>query len=81
MSDIVGSSGFVAWFYAVTWKSLQQFGTKAYGRYLLHSIGVFFIILGLIPLIRLMHPVLIFGGIALLLGGVVIFIAPLSTPQ
>jgi len=76
--SIIGTEGFVAWFYAVTWRLLQDFSRKTYGKYITHIIGLLFMILGLIPIIKLMNPVLMFGGIALLLGGIVIFLVPFS---
>jgi hypothetical protein len=72
----IGSDGFVAWFYAVTWRLLQDFSRKTYGKYITHILGLLFMILGLIPIIKLMSPLLVFGGIALLLGGIVIFSTP-----
>jgi len=74
--SIIGTEGFVAWFYAVTWRLLQDFSRKTYGKYITHIIGLLFMILGLIPIIKLMNPVFVFGGIALLLGGIVIFSIP-----
>jgi hypothetical protein len=74
--SIIGSGGFIAWFYAVTWRLLQDFSRKTYGKYITHIIGLLFMILGLIPIIKLMNPVLVVGGIALLLGGIVIFSIP-----
>jgi hypothetical protein len=65
--SIIGTEGFVAWFYAVIWKSLQNFSRKTYGKYIIHIIGFLCMILGLIPIIRLMNPVFVFVGIALLL--------------
>jgi hypothetical protein len=74
--SFIGSGGFVAWFYAVTWRLLQDFSRKTYGKYITHIVGLLFMILGLVPIIKLMNPVLVFGGIALLLGGIVIFSIP-----
>jgi hypothetical protein len=74
--SIVGSGGFVAWFYVETWKLLQDFSKKTYGKYITHTVGVLFVILGLVPIIKQMNPVLWFGGIALSLGGIVIFWIP-----
>jgi hypothetical protein len=74
--NIIGTEGFVAWFYAVTWRSLQNFSRKTYGKYTTLIVGLLLMILGLIPIIKLMNPVLVVGGLALLLGGIVIFSIP-----
>jgi hypothetical protein len=79
--SIIGTEGFVAWFYAVTWRSLQNFNRKTYGKYTTHVVGLLFMILGLIPIIRLMDSLLVVGGLALLLGGIVIFIVPFSVVE
>jgi hypothetical protein len=74
--SIIGAGGFVAWFYVEAWRLLQDFSRKPYGKYITHVVGVLFIILGLVPILKQMNLVLMFGGIALLLGGVVIFSIP-----
>ena len=74
----IGTEGFVAWFYAVTWRSLQEFSRKTYGKYITHSLGLILITIGMYPIIKIMNPVLIFGGIALILGGIVIFTTPFT---
>lgn len=74
--SFIGSGGFVTRFYAEAWRLLQDFSRKTYGKYITHIVGVLFIILGLIPILKQMDPVLVFGGIALLLGGIVIFSIP-----
>ena len=78
---IMGTSGFVAWFYAVTWRLLQNFSRRTYGKYITHSLGVIFIIIGMFPILKLMHPLPLFGGFALILGGIVIFITPFGVEQ
>jgi hypothetical protein len=70
------ANGFVAWFYAVTWRSLQDFSRKTYGKYITHSLGLILIILGMYLILRLLNPALIFGGLALILGGIVVFTTP-----
>ena len=77
----IGTSGFVAWFYAVTWRLFQDFSRKTYGKYITHSLGVLFIIIGMFPILKLMHPLPMFGGFSLILGGIVIFITPFSVEQ
>ncbi len=39
---VFGHRGFIAWFYAVTWKLLQDFSKRTYGKYITHSLGGFF---------------------------------------
>jgi hypothetical protein len=70
------ANGFVAWFYAVTWRLLQDFSRKTYGQYITHTLGLILIILGMYPILRLLNPGLIFGGLALVLGGIVVFTTP-----
>ena len=74
----IGTEGFVAWFYAVTWRLLQNFSRKTYGKYITHFLGLILITIGMYPMIKIMNPVLIFGGIALILGGVVVFTTPFT---
>lgn len=78
---IIGTNGFVAWFYTVTWKLLQEFSRKTYGKYITHSLGITLIILGMFPIIRFLNPMLQFGGLALILGGLVFFITPFGVEQ
>ena len=78
---LIGYEGFIAWFYAVTWRLLQDFSRRTYGKYITHSLGVIFIIIGMFPIIKIMNPVLIFVGIALILGGIVVFTTPFTVNQ
>ena len=78
---VIGSSGFVAWFYAVTWQLLRNASKNIYARYAIHAVGLVFIIIGLYPILRFLHPVLQFGRFALLLGGLVIFVTPFGVEK
>jgi len=78
---VFGHRGFIAWFYAVTWKLLQDFSKRTYGKYITHSLGVFLIIIGMFPILKFMHPMLQFGGLTLILGGMVVFITPFGVEQ
>ena len=78
---VIGTEGFVGWFYAVTWRLIQRFCKKTYGKFITHSLGVILIILGMYPIIRFLNPIFQFGGLALIFGGLVLFITPFSLNQ
>lgn len=75
---IFGYRGFAAWFYIVTWRLLQDFSKRTYGKYITHSLGLVLIVIGMFPILKFMHPMLQFGGLVIILGGMVVFIAPFS---
>jgi len=78
---IIGTDGFVAWFYSVIWRLLQQFSRKKYGKYITHSLGVLFIIFGIYPIIRFLHPMLQFSGLMIILVGITFFVTPFGIKQ
>jgi len=78
---IVGSEGFVAWFYGVTWKTLKNASKNIYAKYTIHTVGLIFCIVGLYPILQFLNPILQFAGLALFLGGMVIFITPFGVEK
>jgi len=75
---IIGTEEFIAWFYAVIWKKLEDISKKTYGKYLFHSSGLILIILGMIFTFRYITSIFVFIGLVLIFGGIIIFITPFS---
>ena len=79
--SVIGSEGFIAWFYAVTWKLLRNASKNIYAKYVIHTVGLVFIIVGLYPLLRFVHPAYQFIGIVMILIGIVVFVTPFGVKR
>jgi len=77
MSDqIIGTDGFVAWFYSIIYMRIVRACRYNIIRILIHSIGLLLTILGLYAFITIIPSITSALGIFIILGGVVIFVIP-----
>jgi len=74
--QIIGTDGFVAWFYSIIYMRVVRACKNIFVRMIIHSIGLIITILGLFALITKMPSMTSIFGIVLILGGIVIFITP-----
>ena len=74
--QIIGTDGFVAWFYSIIYMRVVRACKNNFIRILVHSIGLIITIYGLYTLITSILTPLSVYGIFLILGGIVIFVIP-----
>ena len=75
-SPIIGTGGFVAWFYALIYMRVVRACKNIFVRIFAHSIGLIITIIGLFYLISTMASVTSIIGMFLVFIGIVIFVTP-----
>ena len=76
MNDVIGSDGFVAWFYAIFYMKVVKACRNIVVRMFIYSIGIIIIIIGLFYFILTMPSIISIIGMFMILIGVIVFITP-----
>ena len=80
-NGIIGTGGFVAWFYAVIYNRIQNACNNIIIRIFVHLIGLIATIIGLYFLITTMPSFTSIGGMVLIFMGLVIFFIPFGSKK
>jgi len=75
-SGVVGTKGFVAWFYILVYSRIVKACKNIYVRIIVHSLGLIVTISGLFAFIATMPSLTSALGLFLLLIGLVVFVIP-----
>ena len=73
---IIGTNGFVAWFYSLIYMRIVRACKNIFVRITIHLLGLIVTIIGLFALITTMPSITSIFGIFLTMIGVVVFIMP-----
>jgi membrane protein YdbS with pleckstrin-like domain len=79
--QVIGTRGFVAWFYAVVYNRILAACKNIFVKISMHLIGLIAIVVGLYFLILTMPSIASVGGLVLLLIGLVVFVIPFGTKK
>ncbi len=74
--SIVGSEGFVAWFYAIIYNKIRNACKNIIVKVVIHAIGLIMIIFGLHAIISTMPSFTSVMGVFLIFLGLVAFVIP-----
>ena len=77
-TGVIGTEGFVAWFYAIIYNRVRKACENIFIKIFVHIIGLTSMIIGLYFLMARMPPLSIAAGIFFIMGGLVIFLTPIG---
>jgi hypothetical protein len=76
--QIIGTKGFVAWFYAVIYNKVRKACKNIFVKISVHLLGIVLMILGAYFLILTMPSFTSIVGLFLILFGLIVFLIPLG---